>query len=309
MKWEEKMKEFGPLTDNLNGTFSYNCICGTSKTIKQNYIRELVFKRRTGLCHPCGRERMKKTLLDRYKVDHISKVPEFRKKAVDTCVKNHGVQYPTQNAEVRQKVVNTCVERYNVKYALQDPNIRAKINETNKEKYGGHPMFSEEVKEKIRNTCKLKYGFENPMQNPEIFEKQQIAGFKLRPFTFPSGRIALTRGYEPYALSDLLKEGFHEDQLFTSQKDMHNLHMPELWYTFEEGPHLYNPDIYIPSQNLIIEVKSFRTLSSELSRNIEKMKAVLNNNLKFELRVYDDKGILTNKMNKIEEIINYKPPR
>jgi hypothetical protein len=53
---------------------------------------------------------------------------------------------------------------------------------------------------------------------------------------------------------------------------------------------VYFPDIYIPKQNLIIEVKSTYTYSKEYDKNIAKANATKNTGYNFEFWIYDGKG-------------------
>jgi len=47
--------------------------------------------------------------------------------------------------------------------------------------------------------------------------------------------------------------------------------VPEIWYIGEDNKkHRYYTDIYIPKDNLIIEVKSTRTYNVDLEKNIRK---------------------------------------
>ena len=56
----------------------------------------------------------------------------------------------------------------------------------------------------------------------------------------------------------------------------------------------YFPDIYIPKENLIIEVKCEWTYSGRdnyLEVNMAKKEAVLNMGIKFMFMIYDNRGI------------------
>ena len=63
--------------------------------------------------------------------------------------------------------------------------------------------------------------------------------------------------------------------------------MPQLWYEFENSTHRYFPDIYIPTENLLIEVKSPWTVSLDVDKNQAKFKAVKDAGFDFRLEVRD----------------------
>ena len=76
---------------------------------------------------------------------------------------------------------------------------------------------------------------------------------KSKEYIFPSGNIILVQGDEPYALDELIiNENIDETNIITGCKNV-----PEIWYTDGLGKkHRHYVDIFIPSQNKCIEVKS-----------------------------------------------------
>lgn len=97
-----------------------------------------------------------------------------------------------------------------------------------------------------------RYGVANPSQVPEFHEKQVKNAFKSKTYIFPSGRTERVQGYEPKAL-DILQRTYHENEIYVGQTKP----PPTINYYTDDGEyHIYYPDIYIPKDNLIIEVKS-----------------------------------------------------
>jgi len=72
--------------------------------------------------------------------------------------------------------------------------------------------------------------------------------------------------------------------------------VPKIIYTFEGRTRHYHPDIYIKSQNKLIEVKSTYTISQDKKRNVAKWVTAYKL-YNFELRVYNEKGRLVSKKN------------
>jgi glucan-binding YG repeat protein len=162
------------------------------------------------------------------------------KKVKSTNLEKYGVENPFQSEEVKEKGKATCLEKYGVE----------------------NPFQSEEVKEKIKATCLEKYGVENPSQNSEIAERTSKASYSRKDYTLPSGKIIQVQGYEPYALDELVNT-FNEDEIITGSGSV-----PEIWYDDDEGTkHRHFVDIFIPSQNKCIEVKSTWIILNFAKRN------------------------------------------
>lgn len=98
-----------------------------------------------------GRELSKKTMLERYGVEHALQNDAFLKKSQDTCMKHYGVNNPLQSEEIKHRVRNTCMTKYSV----------------------DNPSKSESVKSKIKDTFIKHYGVDNPMKVDYLVEKQR----------------------------------------------------------------------------------------------------------------------------------------
>jgi hypothetical protein len=194
----------------------------------------------------------------------------------------YGVKYPLQNNKIKKKVQNTCLKKYGEKSFLTtkeckeacfkkyDANknifdsveIRDKIKKTNLIKYGVENVsLDQNIKKKKEKTCLSnygvsagfnladktkktnikKYGVPYPTQNKEIFEKGQKTRFKREKFKNTS--ITYQGSYE----LDFLEK-------FYDKLDIEN--GPSIDYLFEGKKHVYHSDFYIPSKNLVVEIKN-----------------------------------------------------
>ena len=180
------------------------------------------------------------------------------------------------------------MERYGVEYSLQSSLVRDKGKQTCLEKYGvEYPTQSSMIQDKIKTTNKTKYGVERPFQNAEIAEQASKSAYKLKEYTFPSGKVIKCQGYEPYALDILITDHkITEEDIVTSKKEV-----PEIWYKdSDDKDHRYYVDIFIKSFNKFIEVKSTWTYKKnmekvELTKNTVKDKGFL-----YECWMFDGKG-------------------
>jgi hypothetical protein len=111
--------------------------------------------------------------------------------------------------------------------------------------------------------------------------------YSRKEYIFPSGRIELVQGYEPFALNNLIiNEKLNESDIIVGVKNV-----PEIWYIDNNNTkHRYYVDIFIPSQNKCIEVKSTYTYRKDEQVNIIKQNAAKNLGYNFEFWIYDNKG-------------------
>ena len=211
------------------------------------------------------RKKSKKTFLQKYGVENPSQNEEIKNKKKQTCFKNYGVENPLQNEIIKNKSISTCLDKYGVEYYLQ----------------------SNEKKQKSISTCLDKYGVEYNTQSITIHEKQIKNAYKLKDYKLPSGNMIKLQGYEHFAFEDLLqKENIPEEEIKNGCKNV-----PIIWYNDENGRrHRHFVDIFIPSQNRCIEVKSTWTAEKKKDNIFQKQKTAKENGYLYEIWVYNQKG-------------------
>lgn len=98
----------------------------------------------------------------------------------------------------------------------------------------------------------------------------------------PSGKIINIQGYENFAIDELLNT-YTEDEIITQRKDI-----PEVWYfnPNDQKQHRYYPDIWIPKDNLIIEIKSTWTMKKYYDINKLKEQATIELGYNFKYLIY-----------------------
>ena len=136
--------------------------------------------------------------------------------------------------------------------------------------------------------CLEKYGVSNPMQNKEVMAKYSSLHYKRKTYILPSKKEISIQGYEHFALDELLKT-YTEDDIITG-----NENVPTIWYECNDTRHRHYVDIFIPNENLCIEVKSTWTLECKKDNVFIKQAAAKDLGYNYEIWVYDNKG------NKIE---------
>ena len=309
------LEEFNEQNVNCNIKITGKCVTPNCSNF---YCKKfhILFKTKIFKCKKCcikdGFVKQQETFLKKYGVKNISKLDEIKNKIKQKSMEKYGVDNPAKSQIVKDKMRNTLIQ----KYSILPKKILSEEEKNNKliEKYGTiNFRNSDIIKNKIKNTCLEKYGVDHiskskhiieiksknnlekygcvsPMQLPEIAEKNIKSGVRLREFIFPSGKIVKVQGYEPFALRDLIEiEKIDENFIITGCANV-----PEIWYTDKLcKKHRHYVDIYIPSQNRCIEIKSSWTIKKEnvfLKQNAAKELGFL-----YEIWVYNEKGNIIKK--------------
>jgi hypothetical protein len=292
--------------NNFNKTFrqliSTNGYCENCTKNNKKYILKLLA--------PTIKQNFIKTCLTRYNVTNVFKDEKIKNKIKESNLKNNGVEFPQQSMEIRKKTIetlnlnynannpqqsseirkktqDTCILKYGVNSTILIPDIIKKRKDACFKKYGNEiPLKSELGKEKIRETCIRKYGIEYPMQNQEIAEKASKNSYRRKTYTFPSGNQITCQGYEPLALDKLIKEeNIDENDVVTGCKNV-----PIIWYNDDNcKKHRHYVDIFIPSQNRCIEVKSTWTAKKNEDNIYLKQIAAKELGYEYEIWIYNAK--------------------
>ena len=271
------------------------------------------------------KKKTKETHTLKYGVEHSSKVEEIKEKRKATFIEVYGVDHYMKSEALRQKAIATNISKRGVSWTMQDNSVVDKVKQTKLNRYGTlYPQNNEHAVEQFKTTCMEKYGVDNVMKVPEIKEKARISMFKVdkqqqrertiatnlkkygvphtsqsevvmekiqrnskkyKEFTMPSGAVRRVQGYEPFALNELLKAGYTEEQIKTDRADV-----PRISYESDGKQRVYFPDIWIPHENLIIEVKSTWTASCKTDNIDLKEAATKAAGFNYELWCYDGKG-------------------
>lgn len=237
------------------------------------------------------KRRIKITMIDRYSIEHPMQSELFKERQRQTALQNFGYEYPGFQDPVKRK---ESIERYKKQTGYDHWNYNVEVQSKAKERYKkqtGYDHWSKnpEVQEKSRQTCVKKYGTEYPYQNQDIFEKRELSARKKRYTYWLNNTEYSTSGYESQCLDYLLKiEKIPELDIALKRLDG----MPSIPYKVNDKNRVYHPDIYIKSQNRIIEVKSTYTYQRDLEVNLKKQKACLELGYKFNFYIMNQDGSL-----------------
>jgi hypothetical protein len=137
-----------------------------------------------------------------------------------------------------------------------------------------------------------KYGVEHPSQNALYAEEHFKTCYNKKDYILPSGNKIQIQGFENFALDFLIKDQkFGESDIVVGCKNV-----PEIWYNDETGKkHRHYVDIFLPSKNKCIEVKSAWTAEKKKDSIFLKQNAAKKLGYNYEIWVYNSKGLIVNK--------------
>ena len=146
-----------------------------------SYSRYFKSKLNLGIytCSKCKGFKIKKTCLQKYGVENVSQLQEFKDKKELTCLMNYGVYNPSHSLEIIKKIKNTLIEKYGVEYPLQYEEFKKKFECTMLSKYGvKHALLNSDLKEKSKKTLFENYGVDHISQSDEIKERSKLTRIK-----------------------------------------------------------------------------------------------------------------------------------
>ena len=165
----------------INYSKGYRTYCSKKCMMSDESIKEKIKQthiEKYGVEHPSKlneiKEKIKQTCLEKYGVDNPSKLNEIKEKRKQTCLEKYGVEYPQSLDDIKEKIKQTCLEKYGVEYASQTHDAKEKSKQTCLEKYGvEYVSQTKEFRESVKRTCLDKYGAECSLQSSKIKEKSK----------------------------------------------------------------------------------------------------------------------------------------
>lgn len=212
----------------------------------------------------------------------------------------------------KEKIRQTSLQKYGTEAPTQSEEFKAKSRQSKKKKYGNEyysgweksakknrAKTTEEqniINEKRRITNLQRHGVENCFLKPGITRSVARGNTSIKEYILPSNKIIGVRGYENLVI-DILLEKYREEDLIIHD-NYSNYGLPSFSYV-AANRHIktYHPDIHIPSENKIIEVKSEwwwdgkgnDKYKNRLVNNLKKKDAVLAEGYIYEVWLFRSK--------------------
>jgi len=230
-----------------------------------------------------GKERLKKSCMKKYGVDHATKIKEIHDKIQATTYKNKGYFCMFDCDEVREKRNVAVIAQYGNAFGNMD-----KCKQACNEKRGcDYPFQHKDIQKKIKKTLVERYGTEFLMHIPEFYRKAKLTAYSVKEKTLSNGMTIKYQGYEIFEIELLLQKYSYEDIIIECE-DIHTK-MPVIDYEWKIDRKYY-PDLYIPKDNLIIEVKSKYTYELHMEQNHKKIISCVEHGYNFILVIFTPKG-------------------
>jgi hypothetical protein len=183
--------------------------------------------------------------------------------------------------------------------------------QTCKDRFGGGPRSTKQVQEQYSRTwsknkdknlqsirqakttraktCVEKFGVDHVFKVPSVQEKAQknasASMHSYRQYVSKLGNVYRVRGYEDRAI-EVLEEQYEPHQFIAD-----DFATPRLPYIADGKDRNYYPDIFIPAENKIIEVKSWYWLRKQPTKNLAILEEALRRGFKFEFWVFSGKHL------------------
>lgn len=146
--------------------------CNKCKNVKSVETCIKIYGVSNPMLLPEVKEKIKKTVQNKYGVDYASQSEIIKEKKKKTCMSNYGVEYPMLSSIIKNKQELTNIKKYGCKVPTQNDSVKKKIQETNIKKYGDkNPMKNILIQNKVKKTNIKKYSCECVFQNPYIQNK------------------------------------------------------------------------------------------------------------------------------------------
>ena len=197
------------------------------------------------------------------------------------CLEKHGVVNISQTPQWKENVSNTNLKRHGVKWFTQHSKLQ---NECKKAIFKNLTEINSARQKAYIKTSFDRYGVKHPRQDAEIFSKSHGNWFKKKDYTLPSGKIVKIQGFEHIVLDELFSRGYLESDVIICDIAIENK-IGKILYQFEGKTKRYFPDIYIVSENKIIEVKSDYTFNVAKAMNLAKQEACIKSGFTFSFEI------------------------
>lgn len=138
-----------PTCAQLDNTTRERYINSMKQKYGENYAEHVVNKGKKTKLERYGDEnynnlkKMKHTCVEKYGVDNIMKLDEFKEKTKKTCLERYGAscyfsseKFKSNKTENWNKIRKTCLERYGNENVMQVKEVKDKIIKNNMKKYG-----------------------------------------------------------------------------------------------------------------------------------------------------------------------------
>ena len=168
------------------------------------------------------KEKIKKTIKQRYGDENYFLTDDFKHKSKETCLKKYGVEHYQQTDEFKEKSIQTNNERYGVDHYVQTDEYKRRSKETNLERYGVESYSqTEEFKYKYKNTNNERYGVDNYFKRRS--KKTCIDRYGVEHYAQTEEWKQKTKEaiQQQYGVDNIAQSQYYKDNLMKYQTKLH----------------------------------------------------------------------------------------
>jgi hypothetical protein len=197
-----------------------------------------------------------------------------------------GILYNITPRGLQQKFIKAGVKMRTLTESANLPTTYERKKDTNLKNWGvENPTQSSVIYDRIKATNVKKYGVEYVMQDTDIFQMATKNAHRFKFATIHGRLFTHLQGYEPQGVIYLIEQmGIGVDDIHTGRT------IPKIQYSFDGKSKIYFPDLYIPSKNLLVEIKCDYTYNKELEKNKAKRKAALESKYDYLTIIFNNNG-------------------
>lgn len=130
-----------------------------------------------------------------------------------------------------------------------------------------------------------KYSVDNPMQDSKINETSNINRYKFKAVDIHGRRFSHLQGFEPQGITYLIEQmNIDVNDIQSGRK------VPTVNYKFDGKNKTYFPDMYVDSENLLVEVKCEYTYQNDLEKNKAKREAAIKAGYNYKTIIFANNG-------------------
>ena len=162
-------------TKGFNKFCSKKCSAVSADTVAARKATNLAL---FGVANPFSsatvQEKIKRTVQERYGVDHAASAQVVKDTARHNNMVKYGVSNPAKLDAVQSKIKQTNLQRYGVAHASAAQVVKDKVKQTSMDRYGvASTLAAPSTRDKIKQTTLERHGVNHNMQSPLIKSKAQ----------------------------------------------------------------------------------------------------------------------------------------
>jgi len=201
----------------------------------------------------------KETLVKKYGVDNIMKLPENVKRSQETNIKKYGARYASMTDQIKHKAAKTCLKKYGCVSPMQNDDVLNRSRLTLMHNFGVTvPLRNPSIKNKWHETNKVKYGATTPFQSRAVIETRvsnmlQMHGVR-NAFSLPHVKAranspdACARRHETIKKNGRMRSSKAEDRVYCILSERAIDVKRWIWHLG------FSNDIYIPVYQTYVQV-------------------------------------------------------